>query len=285
MSKFENIKLIACDLDGTFLSFNGTISNNNKNTIFRLKEEGYILAVITGRPLYSIPNEIFNLPFDYVVGMNGQILLDTKNNKIFEKEKLNKDNIIELHNIGIKNISITNLHYQEKSYLVMAKRHLIFGIAFNTLNQIRFVFKQMKKSQVQYSTNLEKMEIDDIAKVCFISLHTNLRKLQNEINSLPNQPYHTFMVAKNWLEVMPSNINKGEALKDIAIKENINISETISFGDGENDIPMLKASGISVAMDNAMKKTKNIADYIAPSFLEDGFYKFVNEKILKEKNG
>ncbi|NLC96094.1 MAG: HAD family hydrolase [Erysipelotrichaceae bacterium] len=285
MSKFENIKLIACDLDGTFLSFNGTISNNNKNTIFRLKEEGYILAVITGRPLYSIPNEIFNLPFDYVVGMNGQILLDTKNNKIFEKEKLNKDNIIELHNIGIKNISITNLHYQEKSYLVMGKRHLIFGIAFNTLNQIRFVFKQMKKSQVQYSTNLEKMEIDDIAKVCFISLHTNLRKLQNEINSLPNQPYHTFMVAKNWLEVMPSNINKGEALKDIAIKENINISETISFGDGENDIPMLKASGISVAMDNAMKKTKNIADYIAPSFLEDGFYKFVNEKILKEKNG
>ena len=46
MSKFENIKLIACDLDGTFLSFNGTISNNNKNTIFRLKEEGYILAEI-----------------------------------------------------------------------------------------------------------------------------------------------------------------------------------------------------------------------------------------------
>ena len=79
---------------------------------------------------------------------------------------------------------------------------------------------------------------------------------------------------------MAADISKGNALIEIAKKENIDIKDTLAIGDGENDIPMLKVAGISVAMENAMDNTKKIADYIAPSFREDGLAKFFIKHLL-----
>ena len=44
----------------------------------------------------------------------------------------------------------------------------------------------------------------------------------------------------------------------------------MAFGDGENDIPMIKAAGIGVAMENGMPEVKAIADYITSDVKEDG---------------
>ncbi len=282
MDRFKNIKLIMCDLDGTLLNFTGKVSESTREVINELHKKNYILVANSGRPLYSIPEEVYKLPFDYIVGMNGQIFLNVKNNVITEKQKLNKEDLVLLHKLGNKHISISNLHYEDKTYLIMNKKNFIFGFLFNQLNRMRFVFKQMKRSKVKYSININKLHLEDIAKICFISLNGNLKNLQKEIESLPNKPYDTFLVAKNWLEVMPANINKGVALEDIANIENIEIKDTLAIGDGENDIPMLKKAGIGVAMGNAMDNTKTNADYIAPSFLEDGFAIFFKENLLKK---
>ena len=91
MKNFDNIKIISCDLDGTLLGPNGEPSDLTKEVLISYTKKNILIAN-TGRPLYSIPNKllIFN---DYLVGMNGQIILNTKANKIYEK-KLNKSDLI-----------------------------------------------------------------------------------------------------------------------------------------------------------------------------------------------
>ena len=54
------------------------------------------------------------------------------------------------------------------------------------------------------------------------------------------------------------------------MKLGIDISETMAFGDGGNDISMLKAAGTSVAMGNALDKVKANASYVTTSVDEDG---------------
>jgi hydroxymethylpyrimidine pyrophosphatase-like HAD family hydrolase len=53
----------------------------------------------------------------------------------------------------------------------------------------------------------------------------------------------------------------------------LDASQAIAFGDSENDIEMLKAAGIGVAMDNGTAECKAAADYIAPDCDDDGILK------------
>ena len=50
----------------------------------------------------------------------------------------------------------------------------------------------------------------------------------------------------------------------------LNIDETMAFGEGGNDISIIKKAGIGVAMGNAGDNLKEVADYITTSVDEDG---------------
>ena len=67
-----------------------------------------------------------------------------------------------------------------------------------------------------------------------------------------------------------SKVNKGKMLKKVAEYCNIKREEIIAIGDWDNDIPMLKYAGLGIAMDNGSKATKEAADYITKSNVEDG---------------
>ena len=73
-----------------------------------------------------------------------------------------------------------------------------------------------------------------------------------------------------YLEIIPSAINKGQGVLDTCAALGIDPSEAIAFGDAENDIPMLRAAGIGVAMANAATAVKAAADYVTLSNNDDG---------------
>ena len=73
-----------------------------------------------------------------------------------------------------------------------------------------------------------------------------------------------------FLEIFPANIDKGSVLRSVSQLENIPLSETAAFGDHEMDIPMIRAAGLGVAMENAVPPLKDIADYITLSNDADG---------------
>ena len=72
------------------------------------------------------------------------------------------------------------------------------------------------------------------------------------------------------MDIMPKGVNKAKAIEELSKYLNINLSETIVFGDGLNDIEMFNIKGYKVAMGNAASKIKNLADVVTKTNNEAG---------------
>lgn len=82
------------------------------------------------------------------------------------------------------------------------------------------------------------------------------------------------------IEVNAAGVNKGKALVRLGEILGISREEIMAFGDGANDLDMMKEVGIGVAMGNGKEEIKEAADYIAASNDEDGVARFLEEYVL-----
>ena len=73
-----------------------------------------------------------------------------------------------------------------------------------------------------------------------------------------------------YAEVLPQGVTKAEAIAEVAAATGFALDDTIAFGDGENDLSMVAAAGIGVAMGNAMPPVREAADLVVASNDEDG---------------
>ena len=74
------------------------------------------------------------------------------------------------------------------------------------------------------------------------------------------------------VDIVPKGASKAKAVKEAAKVYGFDLSETIGFGDGENDIPMLQQCEIGVCMGNGYDSVKEVADYVTDDIDEDGIY-------------
>ena len=74
----------------------------------------------------------------------------------------------------------------------------------------------------------------------------------------------------DFVDITAQGADKGTALKTMAARIGVEISETMAFGDGGNDVPIISAAGTGVAMGNAGEDVKAAADYVTSSVDDDG---------------
>ncbi|MBQ3760312.1 MAG: HAD hydrolase family protein, partial [Synergistaceae bacterium] len=109
-----------------------------------------------------------------------------------------------------------------------------------------------------------------VQKMQIYTLDKALR--ENLLKSLPHvfpKLLFTSSVPNN-IEINDTKANKGGGLKFLAEYLGIPMSETLAFGDGLNDITMIEAAGIGVAMENAVDEVKAAADYVTLDCNNDG---------------
>ena len=97
-----------------------------------------------------------------------------------------------------------------------------------------------------------------------------LRDIQRQIADLIDDDLTVVQTAPFYLEVLPRRINKGDALRAACRAVGIDPAEAMAFGDSENDIPMLRAAGLGVAMANADNAVKAAADVVTLSNNDNG---------------
>lgn len=75
-------------------------------------------------------------------------------------------------------------------------------------------------------------------------------------------------------------VSKGSAIKTLAEHEGIDLHDVLAIGDSENDIEMIKAAGIGVAMGNGSEELKRSADFVTDSVSDDGFCRAIEKLIF-----
>ena len=73
-----------------------------------------------------------------------------------------------------------------------------------------------------------------------------------------------------WLDIAPQGVNKATALAEVAAGFDIPAADVLAFGDGRNDIEMLRWAGRGVAIGDAPPEVREAANDVGPSFEEGG---------------
>ena len=250
------IKAAFFDVDGTLVSFNThKISELSKKAILTLKQKNIKVFVATGRALYQIDN-LDNIEFDGYITFNGSACYI--NNKEIYKITLNKNDIKNLCSY-LKNNNLPCSIMTSKD------------VYTNTHKTIEMFYKMVNVNANVIDNFIEHIynNIDDIFQMNIFADKDTEKNIMNNIlvNSTSSRWHPSFF------DVNIKDIGKHIGIDKVIEYYGIKLEETIAFGDGENDISMIKHVGIGVAMGNANKEVKEIADYITDDVDNDGVYK------------
>ncbi|WP_157153218.1 Cof-type HAD-IIB family hydrolase [Brachyspira murdochii] len=251
------IKAVFFDIDGTLVSFNThKISASSKEAIRQLKYKGIKVFIATGRIKKHI-NNLDNLEFDGYITANG---FDCY---IGEKS-------IYRHSIAREEI------YSLIDYL-KNKENFPCSIMMNSGIFINYITKEVE--EVSKSINLPIPAVDNyykfleqnIDEILQINLFVDEKKekelMKNIFKNCESSRWHPAFT-----DVNTKGGGKHIGMDKIIEHYKIDISETMSFGDGGNDITMIEHSAIGVAMGNANKEVKLVANYITDDVDNDGIY-------------
>ena len=264
----EPIRIIAFDLDGTLLDSNKNLSPANLAALERAAAAGIELVPTTGRFFSAMPAPIRELPFlRYAITINGAAVSDLRAGKtIYQAEmpwRLALDIMRELDPLPV----VYDCYMGNRAYMTAALKERIDDMVSSP--HYRRMLRDLRISVPDLKEYLMEQK-KDVQKIQFFSPDEALRKrLLKELPLRYENIYASTSVPDN-VEINQIHANKGEALMVLADYLGVPRDVTMAFGDGLNDLSMIKDAGIGVAMANACGEAKELAGWIAPSCDEDG---------------
>lgn len=267
------IRLIAIDLDDTLLNKQKEISLADRNSIQKAKLKGIKIVIASGRPFFRIKPilEILGLNqcSDYVIAFNGGLLTNGVNTTILQENILDYQSLQHIYSVLRKydfcfTIYQNNLIYTSKLNDEIRKLPVYKGIHFVYLNE-------------------EEMDTIEYAhKVILADFDYKIEKYKDLIVTNLGSEFSIVRTTPNFLEILPKETSKGNALRKIKAIMGIRTEEIMVIGDAENDVSMFSEAAVSVAMENAIALLKENATFITKSCEESGvsyaISKFMNEE-------
>lgn len=266
----KNKKMIVVDLDGTLLDINKGCSIKTKKYLKRLKDLGYIIVIATGRVLSSAVAVTGGAEFaDYVIASAGSVIYDKNNARVVIKKTIDMDRVKEIcscYNDEMECINVCDLFYHYK-YMNSQNYNFMYEKRIGNIDR----FLKDTDGIVNMTIHVKDNSLIDKYYNMFDKKDLELLIMQDSFGK------------EKCLEIFSKGVSKYEAIKVVMKRENIANDDVIAFGDGLNDVNMLKLSGIGVAMGNALDCVKDVSDYVTISHNSDGVVYFL-KKYLKENN-
>lgn len=272
------MKAVFIDLDGTFLDENKKIPRSNLQILDRLYHQGIYVVPATGRSLTGIPEILIKHPcVSYAICCNGAVIYDLKDEKVLKKYSLDKKTICNLYD-QLKGFDIQfdvfadNHIYSERNRLERLDEFQLDSATYNYVKQVRVPIDEEIPSFVNKCTRIDRTNF------FYKDLQTK-NELINIVKAYPDLICLSSLPTN--LEVMCKEAHKGNAIKWLLNYLDINSQEAVAFGDSNNDVTMLEFVGDGVAMENACKECKSIANHTCESNDEAGVANYLN-KLLEE---
>ncbi len=263
-------KLIALDYDGTLLTDDKKILPETEKALMRAHDEGIIILPATGRMLWGV-FQVFLPVFDCAITCNGAAVYNLKTKECIAEHTMPKERALEiLQKLRRFDISVDafigGAAYKETSEKELID-HLPVSQAMkdfirNSRNYVDDLSEYIEKSD----RGVQKFTLNFAADNNGGFIHREDVRIM-----LENIPEITVVCGgMNNLEITEKGISKGTGLNDAAKYFKIDRSETIAFGDSENDLEMIKAAGLGIAMENSTPEIIAAADFVTRSNNENG---------------
>ena len=243
-------KIVFFDVDGTITHHeDGSISTTTKEAIKALINKGLRVVAATGRPL-SMCEEIRELGIDTFITANGAYV--KHNQQVIHKVPMDKNVIREV-------VEFSQTENQGLSFFTE-------NFCMNGVKNTEIV-KALKEtlSLNNYPAINQLIYNQEVYLMCLYATDETVEKYIRKFPNLTFKRWHPFV-----LNVLQEDVSKSLAIIKVLQYFDIDKSEAIAFGDGENDIDMLELVGLGIAMGNGNEKIKTIADFVTKKSSEDG---------------
>lgn len=266
------IKMIVVDLDGTILNKDRKISESTKKYLKKLKKDGYVVVIATGRIYASALKVTDGADFaNYVISDTGACIYERPSSKpIFA-------NFIDIETAK----AMFNYYNENCRYVDICDKNTIFKFS-----------DELEYSEVIKITKNKNYIINNCSEISHItiSMKTNedvmrvYNDLCNKFTNLEIIIMQDSFSERKWIEMMAKGTSKYNSICYLANYLNIKNEEIIAFGDGLNDIEMLEKCGYGVALSNALSEVKSKAnDITALDHNNDGVINYLKEHLYDER--
>ena len=260
--------LIASDLDGTLLDGRKNIPEENLRALRAAAAAGALLVPATGRIYTGVPELLRQLPVArYFITINGACAYDAVEDKNLYASELSVDCCLRLIAYmdrlpAIYDCYQDNWGYISRDMFEKAGDYIPDPGIMKMMRELRTPVDSLADTLRQKGRPVQKMQMH------FQDMDERKRQLKLVAERFPETAVSSSLP---WnIEINSAGATKGQALKALCSALDIDLGDVLAFGDGSNDLDMLRTAGIGVAMGNAVEEVKAAADWVAPNNEEAG---------------
>ena len=267
-------KLIALDLDDSLLNNKLLISDRTVEVIKKAAAQGIYIAICSGRSPSAILPFVRRLDLAgteqgrYAVASNGSVVVDLHQRQEIYSAKVSGDVLVEAMKAADKVGLPCQVYSSSMVYASVDNEYTRMDSKLTGVpSEVVPDFENFVKS------GFAKMMVPGDPKI-LVGLQKELAaRFEGLAVVLISKPY--------FLEILPANCGKGEALEFLCGRLGINMKDVMAFGDSMNDESMIVKCGLSVAMSNGLDKIKDEAAFVTRlTNNQDGIADFVEQFVL-----
>ena len=276
------IRMIGLDLDGTLLTRQKELTAGNRAALEKAAGIGIHIVPVTGRPLSGIPSQVLELDFiRFAITSNGAVTTDRRSGSAIRERCMSKATAEK------------TLKAAEGEGII--REYFTEGWGYHDPDTHKLLWKKFEKTPVLPYLEKSRIQVADL----YGSLRESQRGIENLSIMFRSQQERDRVVEKvrkiegiriifpmpTDIEITSDKADKGEALIALAKELGISGEEVMAMGDGDNDLGLMRAAGLSVAMGNADQKIRDEADYVTLDNEHDGVAEAIRRFVLGNENG
>lgn len=259
----SHFKLIISDFDGTLAGSDHKISQKVQQAIKKWTDSGRHFTIASGRQHEMIGQDakVLDLKTPLIVRGGAQII--GSDGTLIFSEVINKEIVKQFIDIMVAN---------EYGIVVEINNILYGNFSFGVEEYSEIIEKPIK--EIPYV---------DAPKINVRVVKDRVMETEEFMNEKVIPQFPTLHIIRsynqNGMAYDVTSLKGTKNLAVLALTKHLDLTreDTVGVGDGYNDFPLLEASGLKVAMENANDELKAIADIIVPSFEEDGVAYLINK--------
>lgn len=279
----ERIRLVALDLDGTLLNSDKKITDESRKMLYKAAERGIEIVPCTGRFFGGMPENVRKFPFlHYAITVNGASVYDVREKKELYASCIPWDKAIEVLEFidtlpypHVYDAYIGNWGWMTRT---MQENVDPFGPDPHYLKMLKTF-----RTPVEDLKEFIRQEKKDAQKLQIYMLPADVAEHKANYMKAIAEKFDWLAVTSsvvNNIEMNYNEANKGDALMALAKHLGIPREQVAAFGDGSNDLTMIKAAGFGVSMENGVPELREMAKYVTRNNDHEGIA-FGFRKFLK----